>query len=224
MSVEILLLAVLTGITLLGYMVAINSHGPTRLSISYLIATMILAGTVWTTVQYVNNGQNIKNREEFKRLEMEKQKVEDQMHNREQQYESAMKENKQRLDLSGKLGAIITAGTAIATQLMNMDMRDQNLELDGLIGRAADAMRRCEELGNEFGKIAITDNAFAESASLIKDALKTLLEASHYGVMYYKAEDSAQEELRERIMRQKARSVHENLQKASGLITVVGNR
>jgi hypothetical protein len=224
MSVEILLLAVLAGITLLSYMVAINSHGPTRLSISYLIATVILAGTVWVTVQYVNNDQNIKNREEVKRLEMEKQKVEDQMHSREQQYESAIKENKQRLDFSGRFNAIVTAGTTISTQLTTMDMRDQNLELDGLLGRAADVKRRCEELGNDFGKIAITDNAFAESGSIIKDALKTLLEASQYAVMYYKAEDSAQEELRERIMRQKARAAHESLQKASGLITAAGNR
>ncbi len=83
MSVEILLLAVMGGITLLAYMVAINSHGPTRLSISYLIATVILAGTVWVTVQYVNNDQNIRNSEEVKRLEQEKQKAEEQICSRE---------------------------------------------------------------------------------------------------------------------------------------------
>jgi hypothetical protein len=218
MSVEILLLAVLAGITLLAYMVAINSHGATRLSISYLIATVILAGTVWVTVQYVNNDQNMRNREEVKRLEQEKQKAEEQMQSREQQYQSTIKEDKERLGIAGKLTAIVTGASAIATQLASMDMHDQSLELDALTGRAADAKRKCDDLSTEFGKITISDNAFSESANQIKEGLKTLAEAAQYAALYYKAEDTAQEELRERIMRQKAKSAHDNFQKASSLI------
>jgi hypothetical protein len=224
MSVEILLLVVLAGITLLSYMVAINSHGPTRLSISYLIATVILAGTVWVTVQYVNNDQNTRNREELKRLELEKNKAEEQMRSQQQQYQSAMKENKERLGLAGRLNAIVTSGTTLASQMMNTDVRDQSLELDALVGRAADTRRRCEDLNAEFGKIAINDNAFAPSASQIKDALKLLTEAAQYFVMYYKAEDSAQEELRERLMRQKARTAHETLEKASAAIAALNTQ
>jgi hypothetical protein len=221
MSVDILLLVVMGGITLLAYMVAINSHGPTRLSISYLIATVILAGTVWMTVQYVNNDQNTRNREELKRLELEKQKAEDQMQSREQQYQSAMKENKERLGLAGKLNAVITSGTALATQLANMDMHDQSLELDGLVGRAAEAKRKCDDLAAEFGKIAVSDNVFAECANQIKEGLALLAESAQYSVLFYKAEDTAQEELRERIMRQKARNAHDSLQKAGSLIATI---
>jgi hypothetical protein len=221
MSVDILLLVVMGGITLLAYMVAINSHGPTRLSISYLIATVILAGTVWMTVQYVNNGQNARNREELTRLEQEKQKAEDQMQSREQQYQSAMKENKERLGLAGKLNAVITSGTALATQLTNMDMHDQSLELEGLVGRAAEVKRKCDDLATEFGKIAISDNVFAECANQIKEGLASLAESAQYAALFYKAEDTAQEELRERIMRQKARNAHDSLQKASTLIATI---
>ncbi len=224
MSVEILLLAVMGGITLLAYMVAINSHGPTRLSISYLIATVILAGTVWVTVQYVNNDQNIRNREEVKRLEQEKQKAEEQLQSHDQQYQSAMKENKERLGLAGRLTAIVSGASALAGQLSNMDMRDQSLELDGLVGRAAEAKRKCEDLTVEFGKIAIADNAFSECANQIKEGLKTLAEAAQYAVLYYKAEDTAQEELRERIMRQKARSAHDNFEKAGSLISSLSSQ
>ena len=224
MSVEILLLVVLAGITLLSYMVAINSHGPTRLSISYLIATVILAGTVWVTVQYVNNDQNARNREELTRLELEKNKAEEQVRSKDQQYQTAMKENKDRLGISGRLNAIVTSGNALASQMMNTDVRDQSLELDALVGRAADTRRRCEDLATEFGKIAITDNAFSQSASQIKDALTLLTEASQYFVLYYKAEDSAQEELRERIMRQKARTAHENLEKTSAAIAAINTQ
>jgi cell division protein YceG involved in septum cleavage len=129
MSVEILLLVVLAGITLLSYMVAINSHGPTRLSISYLIATVILAGTVWVTVQYVNNDQNARNQEELKRLELEKNKAEEQVASKEQQYQTAMKQNKDRFGVAGRLNAIVTSGNALASQMMNADVRDQSLEL-----------------------------------------------------------------------------------------------
>jgi hypothetical protein len=205
-------------------MVAINSHGPTRLSISYLIATVILAGTVWVTVQYVNNDQNIKNREELKRLELEKNKAEEQMHSQQQQYQTTMKENKDRFGIAGKFNTIVMSGNALASQMMNTDLRDQALELDALIGRAADTRRRCEDLAGEFGKIAITDNTFSQSASQIKDALTLLTEASQYFVLYYKAEDSAQEELRERIMRQKARTARENLEKASAAIAAVNSQ
>ncbi len=221
MSVDILLLAVMAGITLLAYMVAINSHGPTRLSISYLIATVILAGTVWMTVQYVNNGQNAKNREELARLEMEKEKAVDQMQSREQQYQTAIKVSKERLDLAARLTTIITNGTALATQLTTYDMHDQALELDGLVGRASDAKRKCDEIEADFGKIAITDNAFADCAAHIKDGLASLAEAAQYAVLFYKAEDTAQEELRERIMRQKAGSARDSFQKASALLATI---
>jgi len=224
MSVELLLLAVLAGITLLAYLVAINSHGATRLSISYLIATVILAGTVWVTVQYVNNDQNIKNREEVKRLEQEKQKAEEQMQSREQQYQSAMKENKDKLVLAAKLNAIVTGASALSVQLSSMDMHDQSLELDALTGRAADAKRKAEDLSAEFGKIAISDNAFSECVSQIKDGLALLVESAQYAVLFYKAEDTAQEELRERIMRQKAKTAHDNFQKAGSIIATLGGQ
>ena len=67
MGVEVYLLCSFVGLTLLAYMVAINSHGPTRLSVSYLIATLMLAGTVWAIVQHVNTGLDERKMEEFKR-------------------------------------------------------------------------------------------------------------------------------------------------------------
>lgn len=214
MSVEILLLVVLAELTLLAYIVAINSHGPTHLAFSYLLATIILAGSVWATVQYVNTGLNQKKMEEFKQLEMEKQKAEDQMRSGEKVQETL----KERLATAAKLNGIVTTGTAIATLMMNTDLRDMAADLDGLVGKSMDTKRRAEDLAGEFDKMKFSDDGFKESTNLIRDGLKVLAEAAQYFVLYYKAEDSAQEELRERIMRQKARQAHESLQKASSLI------
>jgi len=218
MSIEILLIIVLSTITVLAYMIAINSHGPTRLSISYFMATIILAVTVWVTVQYVNSGQMAKTREELSRLEAEKKKAEEQIKAKEQEYQSAIKDSKEKSAIAARLNSVITTGTNLATQIVNANLRDQYYELETLIARAAEVKRKAEELSVEFEKIEIQDNVFTPTISQIKDAIKTLIEAAQYYVLFYKAEDSAQEDLRERIMRQKARQANEGFQRASSFI------
>lgn len=218
MNIELLLLMVLASITLLAYIVALNSHGTVRLAVSYLMATLILVGCVWATVQYVNSGDNQRKMEEFKRLESEKQKAEDQAHSQEAAMQTALRENKERLISATRLNAIITRASAIASAMMNANLRDANQELDVLIGRAADIKRKSEDLAADFDKIKPTDSLFTESTGLTKDALKQLVEASQYYSLYYHAEDGAQEELRERIMRQKATEARDLLQKATALV------
>jgi hypothetical protein len=219
MSVEILLLLVLAAVTLLAYMIAINSHGSARLAFSYLIATVILAGCVWATVQYVNSDQNAKKMEEFKRLESEKQKAEDQMKSQEQVYTAAMRQNKVRMAVATRLHDVLSNATGLATLMINTDLRDMSSDLDAMLARSVDTKRRCDQALADFDKTKVTDTLFTESASLIKEGLKQLADASQYYYLYFKAEDSAQEELRERIMRQKARIASETLQKATSLIT-----
>ncbi len=219
MSVEILLLILLAAVTLLAYMVAINSHGAARLAFSYFLATIILAGTVWATVQYVNTDINAKKIEELKRLELEKQKAEDQMKSREQEYSAAMRQNKEHMAAATRLNSALQAANSLATFMMNTDLRDMSTDLDGLIARSVDTKKKCDQLFAEFDKTKITDTLFVESGSLVKDGLKQLTEAAQYYYLYFKAEDSAQEELRERIMRQKAKMAAETLQKAGTLIS-----
>jgi hypothetical protein len=222
MSTEVLLLIILGALTLIAYIVALNSHGPTRLAISYLLATSILIATVWVTVQYVNSGDNRRKMEEFKKLESEKQKVEEQMHLQQAAMQQAMRENKERLAVAGKYNGIITKGAALSVTMMNLDLRDLSLELDVLLGKATDTKRKVEELAGEFEKMKVADTLFLQTGSLIKEAIKQLTEAAQYYALYYRAEDSAQEELRERIMRQKATEAHDLLQKASTLIAPSG--
>jgi hypothetical protein len=221
MSVEILLLVILGAITLLSYMVAINSHGSTRLAFSYLIATVILAVSVWATVQYVNTDINAKKMEEFKKLESEKQKAEDQMKSQEQQYSQAMRLSKEHLAIAAHLRDVLTNANGLATSMVNTNLHDMSMDLDGLVGRSVDTKRRCDDALADFEKTRITDSLFGGSVALIRDGLKTLAEASQYYYLYFKAEDSAQEELRERIMRQKARLASETLQKAGSQINTL---
>jgi len=224
MSIEVLLLVILAAVTLLAYMVAINSHGPTRLAFSYLIATVILAGSVWAIVQYVNSDINAKKMEEFKRLELEKQKAEDQVKSQQQQYSQAMRQSKEHVAMAARFHDILVTATGLATMIINTDLHDMSVDLDALIARSVDAKRRSEQIQADFDKIKTPDTLFAESISLMKDGLKTLSESAQYYYLYFKAEDSAQEELRERIMRQKARIASETLQKASTLVSSLSSQ
>jgi hypothetical protein len=213
MSIEILLLAVLAGITLLAYMVAINSHGPTRLSISYLLATLILAGTVWATVQYVNEGLDRQKAAQMRKLEMENQRAEERIRSQ----EKTLLESRKRTAYAAKLNAVISQGTGLATSLINANLRDMSVDLDALIGRATMANKKSEELQEQFNKARkeVGQGYYMQSIKDIATALDELDEASRYYRLYYYSEDGAQEQLRERLMRQKAREAYEALKEAS---------
>jgi hypothetical protein len=220
MPVEILLLINLGALTLIAYAIALNSHGTKRLTTSYLLATFILIATVWVTVQYVNSGDNRRKMEEFKKMESEQQK---QMQSQEAAMQRALRENKERFTFAGKLNSLIARGTALSAAMMNLNLSNLNQDLDVLLGRAAATKKKIEELRDDFEKLNVNDTLFSRTEALFKEAITQLAEAAHYYNLYYRAEDSAQEELRERIMRQKATEAHSLLEKASTLITPGGS-
>lgn len=210
MSTEILLLGVLIGITLVAYLVAINSHGTTRLSISYLIATVLLAGTVWAIVQHVNSGLSRVQQEEFRRLEREKIEAED----RARSQTESLQKNKKMMDAATKINAIITQGASYASTMMNQELRDFSVELDVLMGRAGAMKEKITQLSVELQKMKEECSLFPESIPTINEGFNNLNEAVKYYYLYYKSEDSAQEELRERTMRQKASQAYDLFKKA----------
>ena len=215
MSVEILLLGILVGMTLLGYMIAINSHGPTRLSVSYLIATLILAGTVWAIVQQVNYGDSQKQQKRLKQLELEKQQMQDFARSQKQ----SLLENKTKMDAAAKINEIISQGTGYASDMMNVDLKDFSVELDALIGRANQMKNNIAALVTGFENLKEERALFPESVPSINEALGNLTEAAKYYRRYFRAEDSIQEELRERLMRQKSREAYDMLKKVGSQIS-----
>lgn len=215
MSIEIMLLGILLGITLLAYMIAINSHGPTRLSVSYLIATLILAGTVWAVVQHVNYGDSQKQQKRLKQLELEKQQMEDFARSQKQ----SLLDNKKKMDAASKINEIISQGTGYASNMMNVDLKDFSVELDVLTGRANQMKNDVAALVTEFENLKQEKTLFPESVPSINEALGNLTEAAKYYRRYFRAEDSIQEELRERLMRQKAREAYDMLKKIGSQIS-----
>jgi len=213
-----MLITVMCGITLLAYMIAINAHGPVRLGLSYMMATILLATTVWVIVQHVTIGMDSVNTEKIKKIEMEKQIAEE----RAMSQEEALKTNKDRTNFAAKLTTLLTSGTGYASSIANIDLQDRNAELETLLGRAGEVKRKVDELKNEIEKISTTDAFFAEPLTLTRDGLQLLTEAAQYYQQYYYSDDSDQEAARERIMRQKARNASEKFQKASVLLASSG--
>lgn len=218
MSAEILLLAALCGLTIIGYMIAINAHGTIRLSLSFFLATILMAGTVWVIVQHVNQGYDSQETEKFKKLEMEKKQVEERVLSQEE----AFKVNKERMNYSSKLNAIITSGTGYSSMLISIDLQDKSAELETLLAKANGTLNKITALKKDFEALSTTDNFFKEPTMLLKDGIQLLSEAAQYFRQYYYSEDADQEALRERIMRQKAKNADEKFQKASALIATAG--
>lgn len=218
MNTEILLLALACGMTLLAYMVAINAHGPTRLSLSYLLATVMLAGTVWCIVQYVNIGVDSKKIEVLNKLEQEKRLAEEKALSNEEQ----LRANKDRMAKIAHLNKVISIGSGYATSLISVNLQDASLELDGLLARTSEMKKKIDDLNTEFLSVPVQDVFFTESMTMLNDAMKLLTEAATYYRLYYQAVDSTQELNREKVLRQKARDAYELFQKAGTKVAVGG--
>jgi hypothetical protein len=217
MSVEVLLLVVIAGLTLLAYMIAINAHGPTRLGISYLLATLMLAGTVWVVVQHVNAGLDIKRRQELEALGQKNQVLSEQL--ADQEREGAVEQR--RRAVAAKLSGVVSEGKTLSSRMVRVDMQDRSVDFDGLVGRAVVAIKSADELKDEYEKIKSPDRLFPDAAASIEEALKLLKDAAHYYRSFYSSEDADQEELRARIMRQKARSASDLFEKAGSQLSVL---
>ena len=179
----------------------------------------MLAGTVWGIVQYVNTDLDARKMEELKRLESEKKLAEARI----QSQEEALRANQERMNFAAKLNTIITNGTGLASTMMNVDLQDRGSELEMLMGRASEMKKKASNLKNEFEKITTKDTFFNEPMSLLKEAIKSLNEAAYYYRSFYYSEDSEQEEVRERVLRKKARAAYNQFQKISALIASSGN-
>jgi hypothetical protein len=175
---------------------------------------MLLAGTVWAIVSYVNTDIDRREMARMRQLEQEKQQAELRI----QVQEEALRTNKARSSVASRCNTFINNGSSLATAMMNVDLRDMSVELEALIARANDTRKKTNDMKTGFEQAAIADSAFTQVIQLIKDGTAMLIEASQTYVLFYRSEDPAQEELRERVMRQKAKAAYDKFQQASALV------
>lgn len=211
MSIEVLLLGIACGMTLLAYMIAINAHGPTRLSLSYFLATVMLAANVWGVIQYVNNDRDTRKMQELKRLEAENRIAEEKIMEQEQN----LKAHKEKLGMAAMFNAVVTTGISLSSSMLNLNLQDESLEIDALIARANDCKRKIEKLKGEYQNMQFSNTFLPDAREGVTAAIQLLGEAAQNYRNYYYAEDTQQEDLREKLLRQKAKLAYDKFKTAS---------
>jgi hypothetical protein len=215
MTVEILLIAVVCGITVLAYMVAINAHGPLRLSLSYFLATMMLAGTVWVIVQYVNRDLEAKKMAELSRLEIQRKAEEDAY---KQNAETLVLKNRVLTNNTTKLVIMISNASNIANMILNADLQNKEIDFETLLKKASDAKHKVDDLAVQYAMMDTIQSQLPEPYLLIKEGLGNLSEAAINYKNFYYSEDSTQETQREKLLRIRAKEALEKFNKASSLL------
>lgn len=211
------MLLVLVGITLIAYMIAINARGAIRLTVSYLLATAMLAVVVWSLTYQINLQREQSKLEAFKTLQAEKAVAEKTVHSQEAQ----LMENRLHSKTTAALVEIISEGKAQATFLSAVDLRELSLDINALIARADAGKRKSLELKAAFEKIQIDDSLFIPIRTQIREAISAVIESASYHSLYYRSEDSPQEELREKVLRQRAKAALEKFGEAGVLLSTI---
>jgi hypothetical protein len=215
MTTEILLLAVACGITMLAFMIAINAHGPFRISFSYFLATVMLSGTVWLITRYVNQDLEIKRSIELTRME-EKRKAEEEAYRKDA--EKLVMQNKALSSYTSKLILLIANAVNLTNQILAVDLQNKSEDYETLSGRAAETKRKVDELSAQYNKMDSVKAYLPEQHALVKDAFKSLSEAVYNYKNYYVSEDSIQEAQREKLLRLRAKDALDKFNKAGSML------
>ena len=205
-STNLLLLTILSFITVIGYMIAINAQGATKISISFLMATLLLAGDIFFIVEYVNE-QKTKNVElEYqKRLQKEKENLEKKVVQNSVSKEELQEKAAQNDEIL-KVQSILNKAKILSNKLSSLDLRNYQLDVDQRIAIAAKLKRDVVKLDSEYK--ALSNNLVYIKEPAINNAFAALSKSALYAKLYYQSEDGEQEDVRERVMRSKAKEAY----------------
>jgi len=207
MATETLFIALLVFLTVIAYMVAINARGAWRLTLSFLLATCMLGGTVWVIILQYSTTTKTAIQIERQRLEAERMEL---LQDRGQIL--AMKE---QMSNSAKVSHIIAQVSSFAASLQNERLQDPAYEYEHLVARAVATEQRFTTLQNEIDAYRQIVAEYPDAAKLLAEAITELKEACNLYKSYYYAENSAAEQHRERQMKQRAGKAQELLTKAN---------
>lgn len=210
---EILALAILTAITVVGYMIAINARGVTRMSLSYLLATVLLAVDVLAIVQYVNGRASVAMEQEYNnRLAREKAEMEKKLAENSVDKE-VLREQELKNDEILKVQAVVSEASKLANSLAATNLLDYTLTYDQKVSRSARLKREAQQIKSKY-KALEPKLVYVKNGS-ISQAMDKLAKSALYYKLYYSAEDSDQEVVREGVMRSNAKGAKDLLRTIS---------
>jgi hypothetical protein len=204
MSTELLLLAVLAALTVVALMIAINSRGKWRATLSSLLAVCMFGGTTWVFALHYSKTANADAQGERHSLELEKLRGES----------SPPGANAGEAAVS----SLVAEASGLANLLLTDKMYEPGYTREQLMARAGGAEQRLEALQQEVRNSKLALDRYPTVTMHLESALAELKAACHVYRNYYYAENTDEEVSTERLLRLKAKTAKDSLAKAEKLI------
>jgi hypothetical protein len=213
MPVEIYLVILMFSITLAALISAINARGTAKIVLSYIFASLVLLASVYVLLTFMTD-------KELAAKEAEKLKYEEQLKLAE---EEARLANEQNASVEGEkkykadLMSIVNSGSDIARAVLSVNVEDEDVDFDVLVGRSASLKGQAYRLKKDFEdtKAPKDVKGFDDARRDIEKAIKNLTVAGNYFNLYFKAEDEEEEDERYDIYRANANAARSNFSRAS---------
>lgn len=193
LSITVLFM-ILFGITMLGFLVAVNSRGAVRMSISYVLATMMLVASVYQLVHYLGERKmevQLEQAKEEARAQLEELKEE-------KMEEEQTAEQEEVAAAASKFHSIIDRGNRIVRSLKSTDVRDESVDIDTYFGIAGSAQRKAEALIREARNIN-APKEIQNARNKTINGLQRCATSAKYLNLYFKSEDEDEEQKREDV-------------------------
>jgi hypothetical protein len=213
MPVEIYLVILMFSITLAAFISAINARGTAKIVLSYIFASLVLLASVYVLLKFMTD-------KELAAKEAEKLKYEEQLRLAEEEARLANEQNASVEDekkYKAKLMGIINSGSEIARAILSVNVEDEDVDYDVLVGRSAALKGRAYGLKKDFEAIKAPEGVkgFDDARRDIEKAIKNLTVGGNYFNLYFKAEDEDEEDERYDIYRANANAARSNFSRAS---------
>lgn len=224
LTAEHLSLFVLASVTLLAFMIALNAQGVTRISISFLIATVILVMSVFAIVTHLNVKSEDELENNRKKVQSDKLALAQQLEKQKEMIEAKnerikLEQEKSRSREMVKVVAKLNDLKALASKLKSVQLHDYSLDYSQLTARAHAMSNKVTRAEADFEVLSSELDHFKSLVPDIKTGIEKLKKSAKYYKLYYKANDERQERVREGVIRNSAQEA----EKAFSVVTKIVN-
>jgi hypothetical protein len=201
MSLEIMVLILLGGLAVNSFITAINSKGTVRIVFSYILATLVLIGSLIAIVQYINES-NIQ-AQKVREVELEKRLADEQKQREEEARLAAAAaavasdtsnagKTKQVMDL---LLSITEKGNRIASNILSVDIDNVSEdEWDELSGKGAGYINGASALQKDLEAAKkVAEGSFSLSIITLEKGISSLAFGASSFKKYFRAENEDEE-------------------------------
>ncbi len=196
-----LLFVILFAITISAFIIAINSKGSVRISLSFILATVLLIGSVYEVLNYTSKT----------RLNQQMKQVTSNAEAKEQESEELQAKNYEAF-----LKSIASRGKKSLNRIKNLDLADESIEMDVYFSRASSTKSKVRALLKELKTQKAPEDGFEQTRKTLEKALNKTMISAKYLNLYFRSNNEEEEETR-------ASYFHSNANVASSLFRKVND-